>query len=35
MAILVLNRQDYGVSYGSGMVGDEVSILITLEATKK
>jgi len=34
-ATLVLNRQDYGVSYGSGMVGDEVSILITLEATKK
>lgn len=34
-ANLVLDRQAYGVSYGSGMVGDEVTILITLEATKK
>lgn len=33
-ANLVINRQDYGVSYGSGAVGDEVSIQISLEATK-
>jgi len=33
-ANLVINRQDYGVSYGSGAVGDEVSIQIALEATK-
>ncbi len=33
-ATLVINRQDFGVSYGSGMVGDEVSIQIGLEATK-
>lgn len=34
-ATIVLNRQDYGVSYGSGMVGDEVTVLIALEATRK
>jgi polyisoprenoid-binding protein YceI len=32
---LVVNRQDYGISYGSGAVGDDVSIQINLEATQK
>jgi polyisoprenoid-binding protein YceI len=33
---LVINRRDYGISYGTAaMVGDEVSIQISLEATQK
>jgi polyisoprenoid-binding protein YceI len=31
---LKLNRQDYGVSYGSGLVGDEVDIDLNVEAKK-
>ena len=34
-ATVTINRQDYGVAYGSGMVGDEVEVQIQLEATKK
>lgn len=33
-ATLTLNRQDYGVSYGKGMIGDEVQISLDVEATK-
>lgn len=31
---LTLNRQDYGVSYGKGLLGDEVQITLDVEATK-
>ena len=31
---LKLNRQDYGVSYGPGLVGDEVEIDLNVEAKK-
>jgi polyisoprenoid-binding protein YceI len=31
---LKLNRQDYGVSYGPGLVGDEVDIDLNVEAKK-
>jgi polyisoprenoid-binding protein YceI len=31
---LKLNRQDYGVSYGAGLVGDEVDIDLNVEAKK-
>lgn len=31
---LTINRQDYGVSYGKGMLGDEVQITLDVEATK-
>jgi polyisoprenoid-binding protein YceI len=31
---LTINRQDYGVSYGKGMVGDEVAIELNVEADK-
>ena len=32
--VLTLNRQDYGVSYGKGMVGDDVAIELNVEADK-
>jgi polyisoprenoid-binding protein YceI len=31
---LTIDRQDYGVSYGKGMVGDEVAISLNIEAGK-
>jgi polyisoprenoid-binding protein YceI len=31
---LALDRQDYGVSYGSGLVGDQVDIELDIEAKK-
>lgn len=31
---LKLNRQDYGVAYGAGLVGDEVEIDLSVEARK-
>ena len=31
---LTINRQDYGVSYGKGLLGDEVQITLDVEATK-
>jgi polyisoprenoid-binding protein YceI len=31
---LTINRQDYGVSYGKGMIGDEVAISLNVEAGK-
>lgn len=31
---LTLDRQDYGVSYGKGLLGDEVQITLDVEATK-
>ena len=31
---LTLNRQDYGVSYGKGLLGDDVQITLDVEASK-
>ena len=31
---LTLNRQDFGVSYGKGLVGDDVAIELNVEAGK-